>query len=57
MLKDVGPWLLILTGILIFGRLWFNLIEWLLSKVKALLGLSGKQDNWHAFNEGADEGL
>ncbi len=55
MLRDIGTWILILTAVLIFGRLWFNMVEWLLSKVKSLLGLNRSHRNWHTFEEETDE--
>lgn len=55
MLRDIGTWILILTAALIFGRLWFNVVEWLLSKVKSILGLNRSQRNWHTFEEETDE--
>lgn len=55
MLRDIGTWILILTAVLIFGRLWFNVVEWLLSKVKSMLGLNRSQRNWHTFEEEANE--
>lgn len=45
MLRDIGVWILILTEVLIFGRLWFNVVEWLLSKVESLLDLNRSQRN------------
>ncbi|EEP44529.1 hypothetical protein COLINT_02739 [Collinsella intestinalis DSM 13280] len=55
MLRDIGTWILILTAVLIFERLWFNMVEWLLSKVKSLLGLNRSHRNWHTFEEETDE--
>lgn len=38
MTRDIGAWILILTAILIFGRLWFNLVECVGSPGFALIG-------------------
>ncbi len=50
-----GVWILILIIIFIFGRVWFHMVEWLLSKIKALFSRCVKPPVWHTFEEKDEE--
>lgn len=51
MWREIGMWLLVLTVILIFGQMWFHLVEGLLSRIKSLLSRHKKPPAWHTFEE------
>lgn len=51
MWREIGMWVLSLAAVLIFGRVWFHLVEGILSKIKSLLGRNKKAPNWHTFDE------
>lgn len=51
MWREIGIWLLVLTVILIFGQMWFQLVEGLLSRIKSLLSRHKKPPAWHTFEE------
>ncbi len=48
-------WVLLLVVILVFGRMWFHLVEGLLSRIKSLLDRNKEPPVWHTFEETDDE--
>lgn len=55
MWREIGMWVLVLTVILIFGQIWFHLVEGLLSRIKSLLNRYKKPPVWHTFEETGGE--
>lgn len=55
MWRETGMWLLLLIVMFIFGRMWFHLVEGLLSKLKSLLGRHRDPPVWHTFEEADSE--
>ncbi len=48
-------WLLLLIAIVLFGQVWFHLVEGILSKIRSLLDRDKGPPNWHTFEETGDE--
>ena len=51
----MGMWVLALAGIVLFGRMWFHLVEGLLAKIRSLLNRNKESPVWHTFEETDDE--
>ena len=48
-LAEIGTGLLILTGIVIFGNLWFHFVDSILERIKALFTRHKDPPAWHPF--------
>ncbi len=48
-LGEIGAFLLVLVVILIFGNLWFHLIEAILSRIKKLFIRRKEPPAWHTL--------
>ena len=55
MWKEMGMWVLVLAGIVLFGRMWFHLMEGILTRIKSLLNRRREPPVWHTFEETDDE--
>lgn len=55
MWQEIGMWLLLLIAIVLFGQVWFHLVEGILSKIRSLLDRDKGPPNWHTFEETGDE--
>ena len=54
-LAEIGTGLLILTGIVIFGNLWFHFVETILRWIKKLFMGHKNPPMWHRFPVYKDE--
>ena len=48
-LAEIGTGLLILTGIVIFGTLWFQFVDSILERIKAVFTRHKEPPAWHPF--------
>lgn len=47
--KEIGIILLVLILIVIFGNIWFNITESILSRIKRIFGRGKEPPVWHPF--------
>ena len=51
MWREMGMWVLGLVVFLIFGRMWFHLVEELLARIRSLWNRHREPPVWHTFEE------
>ncbi len=51
MWREIGVCVLSLTVVLIFGQVWFHLVEGFLFKIKSMLNRGKRSFGWHTFEE------
>lgn len=48
-LAEIGAALLVLTGIVIFGNLWFHFVDSILERIKGIFSSRKEPPAWHPF--------
>ena len=49
LLEEIGAFLLVLVAVLIFGNLWFQFVEAILSRIKKLFPRRKEPPAWHTL--------
>ena len=55
-LEEIGAFLLVLVAVLIFGNLWFHLIEAILGQIKKLFTRRKEPPAWHTLPPDEEDG-
>lgn len=55
-LEEIGAFLLVLVAVLIFGNLWFQFVEAILSRIKKLFTRRKEPPVWHALPPDEEDG-
>ncbi len=53
---EIGAFLLFLAAVLIFGNLWFHLIEAILGQIKKLFTRRKEPPAWHTLPQDEEDG-
>lgn len=53
---EIGTFLLFLAAVLIFGNLWFHLIEAILGQIKKLFTRRKEPPAWHTLPQDEEDG-
>ena len=53
---EIGTFLLFLAAVLIFGNLWFHLIEAILGQIKELFTRRKEPPAWHTLPQDEEDG-
>lgn len=54
-LTQIGAILLVLTVLVVFGNIWFNIVEVVLNKFKSLFVSNNNAQTWHEFPENTEK--